>query len=225
MVFHWQNSGSIRHAVHPHPKIAFLSGTHGNEHGVIPALDTKLKEYAHLLPPFLYVPVISPSALAKKTRRNDKNNDMNRIYYDDSKDEEMQSVMNIFRNQSFNYVFDFHEDPEYDLFYLYDSGIFPKTSWEAFTSDLKNNAIETLTGFDDENEPEQYQQWIENGYIGEPESHQNLVPGTAWEWMLTKNICKRMFTVETPSSFSPEKKLITVDLVFKHIILPLVLQK
>jgi hypothetical protein len=220
MVFHWNSLGSIRHAIHPKPVIAFLSGTHGNEHEVIPILEETLTHFASKLPPFVYIPIVSPSAVKQKTRRNKNNNDMNRIYNDQSEDEEMQELTKILSPHSFTYVFDFHEDPEYDSFYLYDTGNISQTIWSKFSDKMQSIGVRLFTGYDDPHDPV-LNQYISNGYIGAPDSNTSPSSGTAWDYMYEKGICERMLTIEVPGPISLQAKKNVIETVFTALIFPL----
>ena len=103
------------------PKLLLMSGTHGDEYGVIQPLKNIIDKYSEKLPDFIFIPEFSPTAVKLKTRRNKFNHDVNRNFFENTDDPEAKTVMNIVANFNFKMGISFHEDIEYDSFYMYDS--------------------------------------------------------------------------------------------------------
>ena len=101
------------------PRLLIHTGTHGDEYEVIDLVMEAVKKYEDYLPSFVFVPVVSPSAVAKRTRNNGRGIDMNREFYSDSDDKEVVANIEILENKEFDLFVSFHEDPGSSFCYIH----------------------------------------------------------------------------------------------------------
>lgn len=202
------------------PTLLIHAGTHGDEYGVIESVRKAVEKYEERLPDFVYVPVVSPSAVAKRTRVNGDGIDLNRNFFEDSSIAEVEANFAIARGKNIDTVATFHEDPEPgSRFYLYDVGVGlgENESWKKFCNDLESMGVGLLNGVDDPNDPELnytftdgYHFWpvLENGYPG----------GSFNEWA-TRNGIPKALLPEVPGHLTQDKKNEIVDLFFRYFLL------
>src|SRR3989344_8617189 len=81
-----------------HPKLLIHSGTHGDEYEVIDLVEKYIRRYEAKLPDFIFVPKVSPSAVAAKTRKNSQNADINRTFSTNSIDPEVRENIKILKD-------------------------------------------------------------------------------------------------------------------------------
>jgi predicted deacylase len=124
------------------PQWLIIAGQHGDESGVIHSLRTYLEVAGDRLPDFLCMPVISPSALQAGTRLNAYGHDTNRVFTRHSSDPEVQAAIQIIHGQHFALVLSFHEDPDQEAFYLYDSEVIAPPHLATFRQALRARAPE-----------------------------------------------------------------------------------
>ena len=75
-------------------KLLILSGMHGDESDVVVHVSGFVSTQAESLPDFVYIPTVSPSAIAQKTRQNYLGHDINRCFVDPIQDPEALQVIN-----------------------------------------------------------------------------------------------------------------------------------
>lgn len=202
------------------PCLLLHAGTHGDEHEVIDLVTSAIKKYESRLPDFIYVPHVSPSAVAQKTRYNGHGLDSNRIYLDGSDVHEVLWNQEVMMMSTFDLAVSFHEDPEYSTYYIYDEG------WEVDRSDLIHhhnayllkNDITLLTGPDDIHDTSINQAHFIDGYK-KFEFKEGIYQGDVLNWGMNKGIIKNALIPETPGCLSiPLKKLI-IESFFEMVIL------
>lgn len=202
------------------PKLLIHSGTHGDEAEVTDFVMEAIVKYEDQLPPFIFVPKVTPSGIAQKTRKNNQGHDMNREFFTESKDEEVQANIEIILGKQFEIFVSFHEDPELAEYYLYDVG-FGKQRNELVLKHnelMKKQGVELLTGIDDV-EDTSLGFHFEEGYNkmefpeGEPDD------GTISAWVLNRKIAKDYLLPEIPGKASREIKKYIVDSFFTEVIL------
>lgn len=194
------------------PKLLIHSGTHGDEAGVIPMVEQAMKEYLQLLPNLVFVPRVSPSAVVLGTRVNTERIDINRSFYDGSKSTEVQDNIRIVAPFTFDLAVSFHEDPEFDCYYIYDSSATKKPNnfildHNAF---LLSQGIKLLNGLDDPNDEELGYEFV-NGYrkfCHDPQMQDN---GMINVWLLNNGIAGQTFLPEIPGKLSHIKKKLIID--------------
>lgn len=196
------------------PVWLLYSGTHGNEAGVIGSIEKFLQENEDRFPNFLWVPAVSPSAVALGTRENSEGLDTNRIFFDTTKNEEVIANLNIVRGKHFEYFLDFHEDPTVTKsFYIYDSAGVRDEMMVEILRKQKELGILLWHGFDDEEDPK-LGFWVEEGYANAVRITEDS--GFTGDYLLTKGIVKkRAWTFEVPGLEEQAKKNIVVKNIFE----------
>lgn len=202
------------------PRLLIHSGTHGDEYEVTDFVTEAILKYEKDLPSFIYVPVVSPSAVERKTRVNEFGTDMNRGFFSDSKDPEVQANIEIIKNQKFDLFVSFHEDWEFSEYYIYDWGysklknelVLKHNQW------LKNNGIELFNGVDDPLDLALGYEFVE-GYNKSVHVKKDKDDGIISDWILNRNISKEYLLPEIPQQLSREKKRLIVDSFFSEVTL------
>ncbi|HYE59580.1 MAG TPA: hypothetical protein VEA18_00140, partial [Candidatus Kapabacteria bacterium] len=132
------------------PSWLIYSGTHGDEAGVISSIETVLSSEEKNFPSFLWVPMVSPSAVANGTRNNARGVNVNRDFFDHSTEPEVQANISLIRGKVFEYFIDIHEDPSTELFYLYDSWNIPDNPMmQHLFRTIQNTGVGLYDGIDD----------------------------------------------------------------------------
>jgi len=204
----------------PKPEILIISGFHGDEIDVVIPLTEYIEANYHSLPPFLYVPIASPSAALQKIRLNEHNVDINRSYFLNSPEEEAQALMNLLAPYTFSTVHAFHEDPELTSFYLYDYGDRTDMSrFDELKKKLLSERIVLFTGVDDPSDTS-LGNVIFNGYIGWDMSadETTIEYGFFQEYTFATGKCRRHYTYEVPGRLPIDRKSVVVSLIMNTMI-------
>lgn len=195
------------------PLWLIYSGTHGNEAGVIASIEKFVSAHEYQFPDFLWVPCVSPSAVALGTRENSEGLDSNRIFLDSTESEEVLANLNIVRGKKFDYFLDFHEDPIAGSFYIYDSAGTRDEMMEEILQKQKNEGAFLWHGLDDEDDPK-LGFLVDHGYCDA--SRITNDSGFTGDYLITKGIIqKRAWTFEIPGSAEPLQKDILVKNIFE----------
>lgn len=195
------------------PVWLMYSGTHGDEADVVLSIEKYLTEHAQRLPDFLWVPHVSPSAVAGKVRHNARGLDTNRNFFDYTEEEEILANLEIVRGKQFQYLLDFHEDLERTEFYIYDSLGVRDELMDAILSSQQVGGVGLLHGIDDETDPA-LGMMVVNGYCDA--SNVIETSGFSVDYMLTKGIVKqRAWTFETPGLLNQEEKDKIIENIFE----------
>lgn len=201
------------------PTLLIHSGTHGDEYEVIDFVKKSVQKYEDKLPDFIFVPEVSPSAVKNKTRVNGNGNDLNRIFFSDSKDIEVQENIKVLDGYNFDLFVSFHKDPLSDEYYIYDSGykLEESDNIKAYNQKLKSLGINLLNGIDDPDDPDLGYEF-KDGYKKFIETKEDLTNGMITVWsMLEKNV-QTCLTPEIPGLLSLNKKELIVDTFFVDIL-------
>lgn len=199
------------------PKLLLVSGFHGDETDVIVPLTDIVLESALRLPPFLFVPVACPSAVAGGTRLNKNNKDINRFYYLDSPEDEAQALMKLIAGHAFDVAYSFHEHPGETRFYLYDMGEgVTGAKIDALLTKIKELGIELYNGPDDI-EDSALNLNIVNGYYLENEE-EAIKHGFFNGYLAKSNLAHSHVNPEIPGAVSKEKKAAIVQAIFDSLI-------
>lgn len=183
-----------------------FSGTHGNEKDVVPFIEKYIADNYHQLPNFLYLPMVSPSAIEAGTRENKNGNDINRQFFDTTTDDEAQAVEAFLQGKIFSLLLDFHEDPERKEFYLYDSFEKPDEAVQKIFFEANALGISLFHGADDEGDVSLNNK-IENGYYSYAHQGNKNIYGTSTEYVEEKGIVQgRVLTFEIPGLTGQELK-------------------
>ena len=195
------------------PVWLMYSGTHGDEADVALSIERYLEKHLHRLPDFLWVPHVSPSAVANKVRHNARGLDTNRNFFDHTSEEEILANLQIVQGHNFEYFLDFHEDETRTEFYIYDSLGVRDELMEAILKAQEAGGFALLHGIDDETDPA-LGSMVVNGYCDA--SQVTETSGFSVDYMLNKGIVKkRAWTFETPGLLSQEEKDKIVENIFE----------
>lgn len=201
------------------PKLLIHSGTHGDESEVTDFVMESVIKYEKLLPPFIFVPMVSPSAVEMGTRENENGTDMNRGFFSDSKDSEVQTNIEVIKGKKFELFVSFHEDPLERNYYLYDVG-YRKTASRLVLKHnqwLKEMGIRLLNGVDDPTDPKLGYEF-KGGYkkFVHPQKYHD--DGTISAWVLNRRIAEDYLLPEIPGKLDRETKKLIVDSFFAEVI-------
>jgi len=199
----YEHNGTTYFISGDNPKLLICSGIHGDEYGVVRSVRAFLEAHAAVLPPFVYIPEISASAIALGTRANQDGDDLNRCFLDDTASAEARATMDIVRQCGCMVCFSFHEDPEHGAFYMYDNKTLPADVLHEFRECVTKTGIALFTGIDDAGD-DLLGHEIEDGYKGDVDSSEH--PGPFESWLIESAGFSRVFGIEVPGSAPQETK-------------------
>lgn len=195
-----------------YPKLLILSGMHGDEFEVIGCVKDYLAN--HTVADHMFIPEISPSAVAAQTRRNKFGHDVNRQFFDPPEDEEVKAIMDQLLPYHFDLTMNFHEDPDLaQTFYLYDSGQLSEDSLLLLRSTIIELGVGLHTGIDDPLDADLDLQ-VDKGYVSTPFETLPQNAGFSWVWMHNHGITKRAVDIEIPGRAPIELKQKLVEAIF-----------
>lgn len=205
----------------PSPKLLIHSGTHGDEAGVIPFVEQAVEEYVQLLPDLVFVPRVSPSAVMLDTRVNAEGADINRVFFSDSELTEVQDNLKIIEKYTFDLMVSFHEDPEFECYYLYDSSNTNEPT--DFVLDhntfLSSQGIQLLNGLDDPSDENLGYMFV-NGYKKFCHDSRTKDNGMINVWLLNHGFARHTLLPEIPGNLSDTKKKLIIDSFFEKVLVP-----
>lgn len=198
------------------PKLLIHSGTHGDEYGIINLLEKAVIKYEDRLPDFIFVPIVSPSAVKAKTRTNNNGKDLNRIFFSDSNDLEVKTNIAILENNKFNLFVSFHEDFEFMNYYVYDEGFIHLNTDKVINHNnkLKNFGIDLFDGIDDPILKTE----IVNGYKKFTPSKTFENDGMITSWLLSQKKVDDTLTPEIPMELNLYYKEKIINTFFEDIL-------
>jgi len=184
--------------------LLLLSGAHGDEFEVIGSVHKSVVALDAKLPDFLYIPEVSPSSVASRTRSNYRGKDINRQFVKNTECEEAHAVMELLRQFHMDTCVSFHEDPELAQFYMYDSGKFSDSERFRMQDAVRSCGVELFSGVDDPEDEYLGFEFVDGyrphtGSDGKPE-------GPLETWLIRQKIVKRVFGVEVPGKADSKKK-------------------
>lgn len=212
------NDGFYYYIHGENPRLLVQTGTHGDEHEVIEIVKKAIEKYENELPDFVFVPEVSPSAVAKKDRKNWAKRDMNRSFYADSDDPEVQANIEVLKSHHFDLFVSFHEDHEFDNeYYIYDVGRDKQENLLVLKHNqiLKDKGILLLNRVDAPEDPELGHVFVD-GYKKFVHK-QDLDHGIAG-WIMDMRIAEEYLMPEIPMKAGRETKEMVVDTFFNEII-------
>src|SRR3989344_291881 len=211
--FHFFESGQK-------PKLLIHTGTHGDEYEVINIVTECLKNYESRLPAFIFVPQVPPSAVAAKSRFNHRSTDINRIFYENSDDLEVQWNLQVLKKGPFDLFVSFHEDPESTDYYLYDSGRSKIESEliKTHNQKIKKQSIGLLNGLDDPSDPALGYAFIE-GYKKFVHKEGGSDNGMIIVWAINHHRVNNCLIPEIPGKLELKKKEFIIDTFFSDVII------
>lgn len=203
----------------PNPKLLIHSGTHGDEYEVIDFVRKAVEKYENLLPDFLFVPVVSPSAVRARKRFNVNGKDLNRVFFSDSTEIEVQENIKVLNNYKFDLMVSFHEDPDFLDYYIYDESKDERISNLVLKHNqkLKELGVGLLNGVDDPNDPHLGHMFVE-GYAKFEHTEEEVHDGTATLWAIVESKASDCLVPEIPGKLDLSKKELVVDSFFKDIL-------
>lgn len=201
------------------PRLLIHAGTHGDEYESINIVTSSIKKFESLLPSFIYVPHVSPSAVKQKTRHNGNGKDSNRIYVkEDSLEDEVIWNQQIMMIGEFDLAVSFHEDPIYKEYYIYDEGKDDEKSHLIFEHNnfLSQNGIKLLTGIDDIYDPH-LGTYFTNGYK-KFTFKEGQYGGDVLNWGMNKGRIKHALIPEIPGLSNQIEKSFIINSFFEQVI-------
>ncbi len=201
------------------PKLAIHSGTHGDEFHVIDSVTQTIRQYLPKLPDFIFIPSLSPSAVKTKTRNNSEGLDLNRCFYDNTSSPEALAIMDLTRKFPTEICISFHEDPDQNKFYMYDTVGDMKHSivLENLKNEIQSHGIGLYSGIDDTSDPVLGFEFVE-GYKSFNFEECLKTFGTFACWAISEGVVKREIMPEVPGKITKFKKNKLVDVIFRHLI-------
>lgn len=202
------------------PRLLLHTGTHGDEYGVIELVEDSIKKHEGKLPDYIFVPEVSPSAVEMKTRKNKYGHDLNRDFFSDSDDPEVQENIALIKTHKFELFVSFHEDWEFPEYYVYDWSYTNKTDKLVIDHNklLIDNGIGLLNGVDDSSDPHLGYRFA-GGYNKSIHTKKSVDSGIISDWVLNRNISIDYLLPEIPQRLSHKKKRFIVDSFFTEVIL------
>ena len=199
------------------PKVLIISGTHGDESGVISSVRKAVDKYNQALKDNLFVPELSPTAVRQGTRMNYEGLDLNRSFKENADSVEVREVMNLLLPYKFDIAVSFHEDPEYKEFYLYDAFGEPLKAKQLFKlqCDIRSLGVDLLNGVDDPVDQDLGAVFVD-GYKYFGTETLNPASGFFADWAFSNGIIGRYLNPEIPGRLEQDKKDKLVDLLFQH---------
>ena len=146
--------------------------------------------------------------------------DMNRMFFSDSKDPEVQANIEVIKDQKFDLFVSFHEDPELNDYYIYDVG-YRKDRHElalAHNEILKKNGVTLLTGIDDIEDTSLGFEFVD-GYNKMIFPGNEKDDGTISAWVLNRRISPEYLLPEIPGRADKKTKSLIVHSFFNDVIL------
>ncbi len=201
------------------PKLLIISGTHGDEHEVIGSIYKNIERYNQDLGSYLFIPEISPSAVAQKTRHNQAGQDLNRLFTSQSNEPEIIANRQILANHNFDLCLNFHEDYERTEFYFYDSHEMKKPNRLVLQQMVEAAGVELYNGIDDPSDPVLGNKIVDGYYSAEVKVSPNS--GMFTDYALDNGLIQRGYVFEIPGMLPVEKKDTLVQHLFEAYLLGL----
>lgn len=200
------------------PRLLIQTGTHGDEYAVIEIVKKAIEKYENKLPDFVFVPEVSPSAVAKRTRNNWANRDMNRSFYANLDDPEVKANIEVLKGRHFDLFVSFHEDHEFDNeYYIYDVGSNKQENKLVLKHNqiLKEGGITLMNRVDAPEDPELGFLFVD-GY--KKFEHKDDTDHGIAGWILDSKIAEEYLMPEIPMKADRETKEMIVNTFFEEVI-------
>lgn len=197
------------------PKLLITSGVHGDELEVIDSVRKAVEKYHDHLEAFVYIPVVSPTAVTNRTRENGHKLDPNRLFKEGSAGGETEKVMDFLREYRFDLHVDFHEDVVLHDFYVYEAPPRGEKTMIKLFSEIKGIGVDLWEGVDDPDDPA-LGHLVVNGYTSFSVDHTD---NSLDAWLRFSGRSKRSLVPEVPGLVAKETKDKIVDAIFRHLII------
>ncbi|MFA6603260.1 MAG: hypothetical protein WCT10_00290 [Patescibacteria group bacterium] len=195
------------------------TGTHGDEQAVIDSVGRYLRSRAGVLPDLIWVPETSPSAVARGTRLNARDVNLNRVFYDDAEEPEVRANLRLLAGRSFRHFLSAHEDLTTDKFYLYEQDDNSATpEFARLYAGLAALGIGLYEGLDDDDPV--LGNDIKRGYFFSRTSRRpnGVLDGTVEGYVGFNRLASgKIITAEVPGRLPQEKKDAVVALLFEYL--------
>jgi len=194
-------------------RILLTSGIHGDERSGPYILMDFMRHDDHCFVlnhrsyPNLYIdtiPIINPIGVAKGYRVNGDFVDLNRTFHDDecARDPHETQIVKkeLCVRGEYDLLVSFHEEPDSEEFYLYDSGCGENSRLVKTVLDMASNYVPLLTekNFDD------FGNDVRAGYCQIKKGDKSP---TFEEWAWRNHIAKRVLTIEIPGKIHLNQKI------------------
>jgi hypothetical protein len=200
------------------PRLMMHTGTHGDEYSVIEIVKNAIEKYKNRLPDFIFVPEVSPSAVANKMRVNWASRDMNRSFFAHLDDPEVKANIEVLKNRHFDLFVSFHEDHEFENeYYVYDVGRDRKENVLVLKHNqvLRESGIRLLNRVDAPEDPNLGFMFVD-GY--KKFEHKNDTDHGIAGWIMDTKIAEEYLMPEIPMKADIKTKEMIVDTFFEEII-------
>ncbi|OGG40944.1 hypothetical protein A3A21_03115 [Candidatus Jorgensenbacteria bacterium RIFCSPLOWO2_01_FULL_45_25b] len=214
------------------PSVLIISGSHGDEFEIVPLIEFYLQKYEEFMPNFVFVPRVSPSAALTKTRLNGEGLDIERCFFSSADSRrphaekrghyfsvEAQEFMEFLRNFRFDVCLSFHEDLEWEDFYMYDTeDRSNEPLLQEFFEEILKTGVGLHTGLDDAHDLFLGHE-VRNGYVSIAPFCDDEKPGLLALWLRRSGIAKRVLVPEIPMKANLETKEKIIAICFQHLLL------
>jgi hypothetical protein len=209
------------------PTLLMASGTHGDENEIVPLVEEVVWKYRDQLPPFMFIPEISPSACKLNTRKNKDGLDLNRSFTIPPPADEVKAMMDLWSRYKFGTFLNFHTDPTATDFYLYDGTkdknrrkrrIDNTWAFKLLKKDIQSLGINLFNGIDDWEDPT-LGYTVKDGYAYWPVSTK-ATDYTADDWLIIEaDSAKQIINPEIPGRATLEEKSVMIESIIRRLIL------
>ncbi|HEX7018286.1 MAG TPA: hypothetical protein VF209_05270 [Patescibacteria group bacterium] len=189
------------------PRVLIGSGLHGDEYEVIPLLIETLIRLKDQLPPFICIPALSPSAVARRTRINQEGIDLNRNFNNPLLvSPEIEAIKKIVgRYQPYETVLTVHQDLARAEAYLYDGCLTPHDEKvKAWQLAVRQQGVQLLNECDDLDDPCLGMNFRDGYYNFDPTTDTFIETFETWSSLHAG--AKRNITLEVPTLISDDQK-------------------
>ena len=205
------------------PELLVWSGVHGDEDESIPPLWLVLSEYQALLPAFLFIPAMSPSAIKAHTRRmfigEELGPDMNRSFDLNPAPRETQLVKDFLQQHGpFERILSVHEDEDLtDHTYVYFEGEpVLRQTLQDWRDAVRLSGHQLHNGYDDPYDPT-LAMWSSDGHIHH--AHSDETTQMSESWAIANKRARQAITLEVPMQGSPETKYQLIKAALKLVMI------
>jgi hypothetical protein len=209
------------------PTLLIAVATHGNEREIVPLVEKVVYKHRAQLPPFLFIPKISPSACELNTRNNKDNLDINRSFIVPPPTEEVRAMMDLWSKYRFGIFLTLHTDPTATDYYLYDGHkdedhekrrLDITKGYALHRKDVLSFGVSLFNGIDDPEDPTLGYN-VKDGYAYWPMSTKINDHSTDYWLIMDTGIAKQVINPEIPGRATLEQKAKIIESIVCRLIL------